>query len=195
MKTPSRNPAPAPCTQSEADAELRNAAVAEYDYVLGVVKNRYPDRNEGWYVDIVQQAYVQALARLDGFQGASSIRTWLVSIALRHVLTDARKEGVRPQFSNPGNVDVYETNMADDNGAQSTLEQMVGMEDGALVRACMAKLSERARQVLTMRYWQNLDGKKMAAALKQNERTVKTWLHRAKQELLELMNIGSTRTP
>src|SRR5512137_409958 len=50
-------------------------------------------RDEGEAEDAMQQAWLQAYAHLDGFEGASTVSTWLVRIALNEALMRARRKG------------------------------------------------------------------------------------------------------
>ena len=47
--------------------------------------------------DLVQEVFLKAITKLDRFQGRSSLKTWVVSVAKRHLLTMARAAAIRPR--------------------------------------------------------------------------------------------------
>lgn len=47
--------------------------------------------------DLVQEVLLKAITKLDRFHGHSSLKTWVVSVAKRHLLTMARAAAIRPR--------------------------------------------------------------------------------------------------
>src|ERR1035437_9224622 len=52
--------------------------------------------------DLVQETYLRAWRSYDGFEGRSSVRTWLYRIATNVCLTAIERRGPRPPPSGPG---------------------------------------------------------------------------------------------
>ena len=52
--------------------------------------------------DLVQETYLRAWRSYEGFEGRSSVRTWLYRIATNACLTAIERRGRRPLPSGPG---------------------------------------------------------------------------------------------
>ena len=82
--------------------------------------------------------------------------------------------------------DVTELELPDDGpGPQDQAEQAEAQQ---AVRRALSRLSEENRQVLLLRYMQELDYAEIAAALEISEGTVKSRISRAKMRLRELLD-------
>lgn len=47
--------------------------------------------------DLVQEVFLRALVKLDQFKGDSQLKTWVLSLAKRHLISMARKAALRPR--------------------------------------------------------------------------------------------------
>ena len=125
--------------------------------------------------DIVQETFLQAIGSAPRFRGGSTIYTWLHAILLnvtRHyhrtrkriVYDDAlAQDEVCHQDENPGNLDLETTSSA--------------------LGDALARLSTAHREILVLRYYENMKVREIASHLGISHGTVKSRLHYATQEM------------
>ena len=136
--------------------------------------------------DVVQQAYVDAFAHLDGFRGDAALTTWLTRIVLNeaHGRLRARKPTV--------GIERIEA-LQQEGGRVIAFPSKFGHEDPAAgaARAEVRRLLERAvdelpevyRLVFVMREIEECSVEETATCLSLKPETVKTRLHRARRLL------------
>ena len=74
--------------------------------------------------DLVQEALLRALTKLDKFHGRSSLKTWVITVAKRHLLTMARAAAIRPR---PGGDAVLQVGAVDqDDDRREDLKESTG---------------------------------------------------------------------
>lgn len=131
--------------------------------------------------DAAQEAFLAAWRGLPRFRGDSRFSTWLYRLT-----TNAAIDWLRREKRHRGMDDVTELELPDDGpGPQDQAEQAEAQQ--AVCRA-LGQLSEEHRQVLLLRYMQELDYAEIAAALEISEGTVKSRISRAKMRLRELLD-------
>ena len=131
--------------------------------------------------DAAQEAFLAAWRGLPRFRGDSRFSTWLYRLT-----TNAAIDWLRREKRHRGMDDVTDLELPDDGpGPQDQAEQA---ETQQTVRRALGQLSEEHRQVLLLRYMQELDYAEIAAALEISEGTVKSRISRAKMRLRELLD-------
>ena len=131
--------------------------------------------------DAAQEAVLAAWRGLPRFRGDSRFSTWLYRLT-----TNAAIDWLRREKRHRGMDDVTELELPDDGpGPQDQAEQAEAQQ---AVRRALSRLSEEHRQVLLLRYMQELDYAEIAAALEISEGTVKSRISRAKMRLRELLD-------
>ena len=131
--------------------------------------------------DAAQEAFLAAWRGLPRFRGDSRFSTWLYRLT-----TNAAIDWRRREKRHRGMDDVTELELPDDGpGPQDQAEQAEAQQ---AVRRALSRLSEEHRQVLLLRYMQELDYAEIAAALEISEGTVKSRISRAKMRLRELLD-------
>ena len=131
--------------------------------------------------DAAQEAFLAAWRGLPRFRGDSRFSTWLYRLT-----TNAAIDWLRREKRHRGMDDVTELELPDDGpGPQDQAEQAEAQQ---AVRRALGQLSEEHRQVLLLRYMQELDYAEIAAALEISEGTVKSRISRAKMRLRELLD-------
>ena len=135
--------------------------------------------NETEAQDIVQDTFLQAIRSIHRFQGRSSVYTWLHAILLnlsRHYHRDRKRivyddeladREAPPAEENPGNLDV-------------------GLASTALWEA-LRQLSTAHREVLVLRYYEDMKIHEIAAQVGISKGTVKSRLHYAIEEMQKLL--------
>lgn len=143
-------------------------------------------RSEAEAEDIVQEAFVLAMTRLDSFQGNSQFYTWLYRIAYNTAITRIRRrKPTVPLVSRDGE---YRLELEDGGpGPEAGLHLA---ERAEILGRALERLSEEHRAILTMREIQELDYEAIAEILELPVGTVRSRLHRARSQLkaqLELL--------
>ena len=136
-------------------------------------------------VDEVMQEVAVAAAN----QSVERVGPWLYQVALRQVMLFRRKAGRRRKLMNnvaeklaPTEVDVR---------SKPAVEFLIGEERGEEVRAAMARIDERDRQLLLLKYVEGLSYGEIANRIGVTASAVQSRLHRARATLRqEVMNHG-----
>ena len=132
--------------------------------------------------DIAQETFVAAFKSKDPppMQEVSRCRAWLRGIARNLFLTRCRKDRANPVIAND---EILATAEARWNGM--TREPARIDNSLAALDECLESLPDRSRQILRMRYEQNLPRQEMAKALSMQTEGVKTALRRLREVLAE----------
>jgi RNA polymerase sigma-70 factor (ECF subfamily) len=131
-------------------------------------------RDEAEVEDVMQEAYVQAFAHLEQFLGHARFSTWLIRIAVNEAL---RRASGRRFTDLDDVVDRIESSDAgpEKRAFQSELRQ--------ILETSIDRVPEHFRTVFVLREVEGLSTAETAACLSIPEETVKTRLHRARQQL------------
>lgn len=143
-------------------------------------------RDEAEAEDVLQDAYVRAFTHLDQFQGRARFSTWLTRIAVHEALH--RCERKRRFTDLEAVVEVLESPEAgpEKRAYHGELQQ--------ILEASIDRVSEGYRTVFVLRDVEGLSTADTAACLSIPEETVKTRLHRARQQLRRQLDqaLGTT---
>lgn len=135
--------------------------------------------------DVVQDAFVLALTRLESFKGNSQFYTWLYRIAHNTAITRLRRK--KPTVSLQGTEASLKFNLPDSGPAPE--DRMVRKEAAAQVMEALGRLSEGHRSILVMREMDGLDYEAISEILDLPIGTVRSRLHRARSQLKEQLAI------
>jgi RNA polymerase sigma-70 factor (ECF subfamily) len=142
-------------------------------------------RDETEAEDIVQEAFILALTKLNTFRGKSAFFTWLYRIAYNVAITRLRRK--RPT--------VPLGNRADENQLQLTGDEpqpddgLEKREQAHLLMQGLDKLSEEHRVILVLREMEELDYEAIAEVLDLPIGTVRSRLHRARLQLKQQLEL------
>lgn len=131
--------------------------------------------------DLLQEIFLSAHRKLDGFRGDSALGTWLYRLATNHCLDYLRSRSGRMHQA---------TESLDDNpggtvaGGRSLADQTVAKMD--LERA-LAQLPEGCRAAFVLHDVEGLEHREVADALGIAEGTSKSQVHKARQRLRALL--------
>jgi RNA polymerase sigma-70 factor, ECF subfamily len=129
--------------------------------------------------DLLQEIFLSAHRKLDGFRGDSALGTWLYRLATNHCLDHLRSRAARMN---------QVTDALDDEPGQaagrSLAEQTVTKMD--LERA-LARLPEGCRAAFVLHDVQGLEHREVAEVLGVAEGTSKSQVHKARQRLRALL--------
>ncbi|WP_019154347.1 RNA polymerase sigma factor SigX [Robertmurraya massiliosenegalensis] len=153
-----------------------------FQFIFYMVKNR--EQAE----DLVQEVYIRVLKSYDRFEGKSSEKTWLFSIARNVAIDHFRKQkGWRQKIAEK--FDWSTGQIKDENPIPE--EIALQNEEISLIYQCLEHCTVDQRMVIILRYIQELTIIETAEALGWTESKVKTTQHRAlkvlKKEMEEKM--------
>ncbi|WP_399495249.1 sigma-70 family RNA polymerase sigma factor [Streptomyces sp. P9(2023)] len=129
--------------------------------------------------DLTQEVFLRAIAALPRFQGRSSARTWLLSIARRTVVDSLRYAAARPRLSD-----------RDDWQAEAEHAQPLGLpgfEDGVALADLMASIPDERRDAFVLTQLLGLPYAEAAEAIGCPVGTVRSRVARARTSLVSLL--------
>lgn len=136
----------------------------------------YMVRNKELAEDLVQEVYIRVLKSYDRFEGKSSEKTWLFSIARNVAIDSFRKQkGWKQRLLDK--FDWSSNQLKDDHPLPE--EMALKNEEIQRIYACLEKCTVDQRLVIVMRYIQELTISETAESLGWTESKVKTTQHRA----------------
>ncbi|MER8046894.1 sigma-70 family RNA polymerase sigma factor [Streptomyces sp. NPDC094032] len=139
--------------------------------------------------DLTQEVFLRALAALPRFQGRSSARTWLLSIARRTVVDSLRHAAARPRLSDR---DDWQT-----AAEHAQPRDLPGFEDGIALAELLSAIPGERRDAFVLTQLLGLPYAEAAEAMGCPVGTVRSRVARARAALLTLLrhDEGVTNSP
>ncbi|MBU8879155.1 RNA polymerase sigma factor SigX [Bacillus sp. FJAT-29790] len=144
----------------------------------------YMVKNKELAEDLVQEVYIRVLKSYERFEGKSSEKTWLFSIARNVAIDSFRKQkGWKQRILEKFD---WSTQQVKD---ESPIPEEIAMqkEEIQLIYQCLDQCTVDQRMVIVMRYIHELSITETAEALAWTESKVKTTQHRALKVLKKHM--------
>lgn len=167
----------------ESDEELMAAVARGDEHALGTLVDRHAGRMHAHLTrmtgsvddadDLLQETWLRVARGARSFQTGRSVRPWLFGIASNLARDLHRRRAVRVRVA---------SEVASEARADQAPPTGRPLESVAL-RERVARLPDRLREVLWLRYFEDLSEAEMAAALGVPRGTVKSRLHGAIREL------------
>ncbi|KOV87972.1 RNA polymerase sigma factor SigC [Nocardia sp. NRRL S-836] len=129
--------------------------------------------------DLTQDVYLRALRSLPGFEGRSSARTWLLSIARRTVVDHVRAAVVRPSIAWSADYEV-----ASDTRQAAERARSAGFEDVVELNVLLAGLAPERREALLLTQVLGLSYAEAAEVCGCPIGTVRSRVARAREDLV-----------
>lgn len=149
--------------------------------------------------DCVQEALLQAFRRIEGFEGRSSVGTWLHRIVVNSALVKLRSRRRRPEGALDDLMPEFDEYQCRIEGREAALESVEALaarkETREAVRGAIDSLPDAYRTVLLLRDIEELDTRSTAEILEIEPGAVKTRLHRARAALKKLLEGGPPPAP
>lgn len=139
-----------------------------HQQILRVLAGRWT-RNSAEAEELVQDTAIQALRHLVQFRGESSFRTWLIRILVNEWRQRLRKKEMSPLLL--AHTEIPESN--------SIVDHLLRKESSARLAAALSTLPVRYREVLQLRFLEEVSVKQTAIRLSATPAAVKTWQFRA----------------
>jgi RNA polymerase sigma factor (sigma-70 family) len=171
----------APATDAPAEAEIafeelyRSSRNDLFAYVAGLLRDRVAAE------DVTALAFERAYRRRSSFDPKrGSRRAWLFGIARNAALDELRRRGRHAELAaDPEDVDA----VAPDEAADVALRR-------ATLRAAMAGLSARERELVALKYFAGLQNAEIARVIGTSESNAGTKLHRVIEKLRRACDEG-----
>lgn len=141
--------------------------------------------------EVVQEAYLRALVRLDSFRGDSSLGTWLARITINEALRRLATRRAMTDLDELNNAGARHLDGSAD-GPQNPEQVAARAEIRRMVERAVDALPLDFRLVFIMRVVEQMSIEDTASALRLAPATVKSRLHRANQQLRK--TLGSELT-
>ena len=129
--------------------------------------------------DITQDVFVKAWEKRETFNpNRSTLKNWIYIIARNHIIDFYRKKKI---VGSSFNEEIEE----------SIKQQGVSLEDELLLEDILKnlnRLNEKEKEVIVLRYVQDLDIRDVAQIIGKSENTTKVMIHRALKKLKYIMN-------
>jgi RNA polymerase sigma-70 factor, ECF subfamily len=132
--------------------------------------------------DLAQDALIVAYERLDAFRRDDDFGAWVRGIARRLVANALRKENRRRQILSDH---VTELLLAAASEELHPLAETIAEDRIAALRSCLEKVPDAARQLLQLRYFDELNPGVIAGRLERSANDVRQQLFRLRRGLLE----------
>lgn len=151
--------------------------------VYRLIHNHIGDVDEA--MDLTQEAFVAGFGALDRYDGDRPFRIWIARIALNKCRDWGRRRKVRSFFARALPLDSAH-DVASDIPAPDA--EVAGRAEMARVRAAMAQLPTKLREILVLRGLEELSQAEAADMLQVSEKTIETRLYRARTRLKALLS-------
>ena len=130
--------------------------------------------------DLLQNTWIKVWSHLDGFQGASSLRTWLYTIATHETISYLRKERLRTCLSLATHRALVENSIvASDSPDGERLQQKL--------QQAILRLPPKQRSVFVLRYFEGLKYEQIAQITHTSEGALKASYHHAYRKIEEFL--------
>jgi len=158
-------------------------------------------RNDAWAEDAVSETVLAAIARPQGFEQRSQLKTWLVGI-LKHKIIDALRHH-RREVSSSGASDDEQADPLDDMAFRADghyadkpadwgnpEQDLNSRQFFAVLEACTDKLPAVQARLFLMREWLELSSEDICKELSLTPTNLYVQLHRARLRLRECLELN-----
>jgi RNA polymerase sigma-70 factor (ECF subfamily) len=165
---------------ADDDGQLFDRLVAAH---TGCV-TRLAHRLLGWsgdVEDVVQDVFLAAYKNLPKFRGDADPRTWLIRITINRCHTQRRRRWLRWQRLRDHVHDGH------DDQAASADQDSLDRDTSRQVRTAVQQLSQKYRDVIVLRYLEQMPTESICEVLNIARSTLDVRLHRARNQLKEML--------
>ncbi len=159
----------------EAVTELYNSYI---DRVYSIVYNQL-DRDHNATQEIVQDIFLAAVKSAKNFRNRSKVYTWLYSIAHKKIADYYRRKKRSDKLRISPDIDIETT----EDSSLISDESPESIENQEVIKQAMDRLPVHYRQVLILKYIEDMSVDEIGEALKRTPKSVEGILSRARKEL------------
>ncbi len=147
--------------------------------------------------DATTEIFLKVRLRLDQYDSSRPFRPWLYKLASNHCWDELRKRRVRGE-TEAGDLDALQAESSGHNqqapraqqaqqGQQGPLASLLAQQSRKDIRGAVAKLGDRDRLAIAMRYFAELSYQEIADVLGMNSSAVGVLLLRARRRLRQTL--------
>jgi RNA polymerase sigma-70 factor (ECF subfamily) len=137
--------------------------------------------------EVVQETWLALLRGIDGFEGRSSLKTWLFRILVNQARTTGTREHRSVPMADAGPAVDPARFDATGHWAAPPEQWLVTGEDRKVIRAFIEGLPERQREVVMLRDVEGMSSEEVCAVLAVSEANQRVLLHRGRSRLRQLL--------
>jgi RNA polymerase sigma-70 factor, ECF subfamily len=131
--------------------------------------------------EATQDVFIKAIHQLHAYRGDSSFVTWLYAIGLNVCRGRLRQRRRRERTAQ-----VWQALRFAEKSTEPRTEQIaIAQETNRAVWQALQRLNDKQREVVILRYYHDLKLDDIVQIVGVSERTVRTWLHQAHDQLRE----------
>jgi RNA polymerase sigma-70 factor (ECF subfamily) len=131
--------------------------------------------------EATQDAFITAIRRLSSYRGEASFATWLYAITLNVCRGRLRQRRARERLAQ-----IWQALRFADKSVEPHTEQIaIARETDRAVWQALQRLNDKQREVVILRYYHDLKLDDIAHLTGVSERTARTWLQQAHEQLRE----------
>jgi RNA polymerase sigma-70 factor (ECF subfamily) len=142
--------------------------------------------------DLSQETFVKVLNGLHTYRPEYKFSSWIFKVANNASIDHLRRKEVdtlsiegRPDASTPEQAEATQIQLAD--RAESALAEIEARELGSAIERAIQKLRPEYRSCILLRHIEDKSYEEIAQILDMPLGTVKTYIHRARAELMEIL--------
>jgi len=145
-------------------------------YHRGLIQHLYNLVHDGDLAeDLAQEAFIRAYQKLNQYNPDYAFSTWLYKIADNIAYSHFK------QVKLSEDIDDYEDSLPDNRPSLDEVADRTIRKEA--VRTAIATLPTAYQRVITLYYWDNFSYEEIAQIMDRPVGTVRTWIHRAKEQL------------
>jgi RNA polymerase sigma-70 factor (ECF subfamily) len=137
-------------------------------------------RREATAEELMNDVFLEVWRKADGYEGRSSVTTWMLSIAHHKAISQLRKRSEEALDDDDNGTEIPD----EDDNPEIALQKQ---NKSAVMRNCMGKLTVEHRTILDLVYYHDKSVAEASEILGIPENTVKTRMFYARKRLAELM--------
>ncbi|MCG3173630.1 MAG: ECF RNA polymerase sigma factor SigW [Myxococcota bacterium] len=144
-------------------------------------------RSTGHYQDaedLLQEVFLRVHRHMGSYDSSRPLHSWIYKIAANVVVDYLNRRRARPELLDVIPFDrQWNASSPEDRAAARLLTEKL--------RSAIGRLPEDQQPVVVMRYFMDMDLPEIAAATGHPVGTIKTWLHRSRNQLAEILEDNS----
>lgn len=140
--------------------------------------------------ELAQDAFVKAFQRLDSYDPDRKFASWLLAIAHHAAVDELRRSRIEPESLDPGLTRYSEI---PDTKSETPAAAVERAELGRLLDATIRRLRPEYAELIALKYEQELTLEEIAEITGLPIGTIKSYLHRARKDLAELLGASRWR--
>lgn len=159
----------------KGDTEAFSELVKRHQHLVYNLAYRFM-RENALAEDMAQEAFLKAYRLLKGFRGDCSFSTWLYRVTVSVCLTELNRRKKR-----------QEVEFHPFHERREVMPSTDTSDLGELIQYCIRTLPHRYNKIVTLYYIKQMSYDDIAEAMRIPMGTLKTWMHRARNQLRRLM--------